>query len=42
MKFHLDTPLAKGFLALLARLDQTLTSDQSATVFLAGGMAVHL
>jgi len=40
--FHTDTALASALRELLARLEQRLALDRPLTVYLAGGMAVHL
>jgi len=41
-KFHTETPLAKGLRELLAQLQQRLSLRTPLTVYIAGGMAVHL
>lgn len=40
--FHLDTPLARGLREFLRRLVERLAPTRPLTVYLAGGMAVHL
>ena len=40
--FRLDTPIAKGLTEFFKRLEERLALDRPLTVFLAGGMGVHL
>ena len=40
--FHLDSPIARGMCEFFRLLEVRLELDRPLTIFLAGGMAVHL